>query len=64
MGTLYFIVPEYHSGNLARVMVMSYLFVLLMAEYTQGDDGFVIQRRQANRLLFGIDLSQSASRYA
>lgn len=38
-----------------------YLTVLYFGEYTRGDEGFVIQ--QAQRVLWGIDLSQPDARY-
>ena len=38
-----------------------FLTVLLFGEYTRGDEGFVIQ--QADRVLWGIDLSDPAARY-
>jgi len=38
-----------------------YLTVLLAGEWTRGDEGFVIQ--QAQRSLFGIDLSDATNRY-
>lgn len=38
-----------------------YLTVLLFGEYTRGDEGFVIPRAQ--RILLGLDLSQSVPRY-
>lgn len=38
-----------------------YLTILLAGKYTRGDEGFVIQ--QADRVLGGIDLSQSDNRY-
>lgn len=38
-----------------------YLSVLFFGEYTRGDEGFVIAR--ADRVLFGVDLSQPANRY-
>ncbi len=38
-----------------------YLTVLYFGEYTRGDEGFVIQ--QAERLLWGIDLSDPSNRY-
>lgn len=37
-----------------------YLTILYFGTYTRGDEGFVIQ--QANRLLFGLDLSDSSVR--
>ena len=38
-----------------------YLTVLYFGEYTRGDEGFVIQ--QAERILWGIDLSDPVNRY-
>ena len=38
-----------------------YLIILYFGEYTRGDEGFVIQ--QAQRVLWGIDLSQPTARY-
>ena len=38
-----------------------YLTILYFAEWTRGDEGFVLQ--QAQRVLFGIDLSQPTARY-
>lgn len=38
-----------------------YLTVLYFGEYTRGDEGFVIQ--QAQRMLWGIDLSDPTNRY-
>ena len=38
-----------------------YLTILLLGEYTRGDEGFVIQ--QSERILAGIDLSQATNRY-
>lgn len=38
-----------------------YLTILYFGEYTRGDEGFVIQ--QAQRVLWGIDLSDSTNRY-
>ncbi len=38
-----------------------YLTVLYFGEYTRGDEGFVIQ--QAQRILWGIDLSDATNRY-
>lgn len=38
-----------------------YLTILYFGEYTRGDEGFVIQ--QAQRVLWGIDLSESSNRY-
>ncbi|MFV0476112.1 MAG: branched-chain amino acid ABC transporter permease [Pikeienuella sp.] len=38
-----------------------YLTILFFSEWTRGDEGFVIA--QAQRLIAGIDLSQSGSRY-
>ncbi|WP_299848111.1 branched-chain amino acid ABC transporter permease [uncultured Roseovarius sp.] len=38
-----------------------YLTVLYFGEYTRGDEGFVIQ--QAQRMLWGIDLSDATNRY-
>ncbi len=38
-----------------------YLIVLYFGEYTRGDEGFVIQRAQ--RILWGIDLSDPTNRY-
>ncbi len=38
-----------------------YLTVLFFGKYTRGDEGFVIQRAQ--RIFFGIDLSQPLPRY-
>lgn len=38
-----------------------YLTILLSGEYTRGDEGFVIQ--QAERILWGIDLSDANNRY-
>jgi len=38
-----------------------YLTVLLFGKYTRGDEGFVIQR--AERIMFGLDLSQPIPRY-
>lgn len=38
-----------------------YLTILYFAEWTRGDEGFVIQ--QAQRILWGIDLSQPTARY-
>ena len=38
-----------------------YLIILYFGEYTRGDEGFVIQ--QAERVLWGIDLSQPTARY-
>ncbi|MCG6904946.1 MAG: branched-chain amino acid ABC transporter permease [Rhodobacter sp.] len=38
-----------------------YLVILYFAEWTRGDEGFVIQ--QSERVLWGIDLSQPAARY-
>ncbi|SLN21171.1 leucine/isoleucine/valine transporter permease subunit [Roseovarius litorisediminis] len=38
-----------------------YLTILYFGEYTRGDEGFVIQ--QAQRMLWGIDLSQPTNRY-
>ena len=38
-----------------------YLFILLMGDYTGGDEGFVIQR--SDRTVFGFDLTQSQNRY-
>lgn len=38
-----------------------YLTILLFGAYTRGDEGFVIQ--QAERVLWGIDLSAPANRY-
>ena len=38
-----------------------YLTVLYFGEYTRGDEGFVIQ--QAQRVLWGIDLSDATNRY-
>lgn len=38
-----------------------YLTILLFGEYTRGDEGFVIQ--QADRVIAGFDLSNSANRY-
>lgn len=38
-----------------------YLTILYFGEYTRGDEGFVIQ--QAQRMLWGIDLSDPGSRY-
>ncbi|MCR9146128.1 MAG: branched-chain amino acid ABC transporter permease [Rhodobacteraceae bacterium] len=38
-----------------------YLTILYFAEWTRGDEGFVIQ--QAQRVLWGIDLSQPTARY-
>ncbi|WP_135502396.1 branched-chain amino acid ABC transporter permease [Roseovarius aestuariivivens] len=38
-----------------------YLTILYFGEWTRGDEGFVIQ--QAQRLLWGIDLSQPTARY-
>jgi len=38
-----------------------YLIILYFGEYTRGDEGFVIQ--QAQRILWGIDLSQPTQRY-
>jgi branched-chain amino acid transport system permease protein len=144
LGALYLIIPEYHSGNLARIMVLAvyamgynilfgytgllslghalffaagmyglgmsiqflgtsplpallaglalsllvaavvgflalrttgvafmivtlmfaqagFLTVLLLGEYTRGDEGFVIQH--SDRLILGIDLTQAANRY-
>ncbi len=39
-----------------------FLTILLLGEYTRGDEGFVLQ--QADRVLFGFDLTQPAVRYA
>lgn len=38
-----------------------YLTILYFADWTRGDEGFVIQ--QAQRILWGIDLSQPTARY-
>ncbi|MFV0512730.1 MAG: branched-chain amino acid ABC transporter permease [Jhaorihella sp.] len=38
-----------------------YLMVLYFGQYTRGDEGFVI--RQAQRVLWGVDLSDPANRY-
>ncbi len=38
-----------------------YLIILYFGDYTRGDEGFVIQ--QAERILWGIDLSQPTARY-
>jgi len=38
-----------------------FLTILLFGEYTRGDEGFVLQ--QADRILFGLDLTQPANRY-
>jgi len=38
-----------------------YLIILYFGEYTRGDEGFVIQ--QAQRILWGIDLSNPTNRY-
>ncbi len=38
-----------------------YLTVLYFGEYTRGDEGFVIQ--QAQRVLWGVDLSNATNRY-
>lgn len=38
-----------------------YLTILLMGEYTRGDEGFVIS--QAERVMWGIDLSDPVNRY-
>lgn len=38
-----------------------YLTILLMGEYTRGDEGFVIS--QAQRVMWGIDLSDPVNRY-
>jgi len=38
-----------------------YLTILYFGEYTRGDEGFVIQ--QAQRVLWGIDLSDATNRY-
>ena len=38
-----------------------YLIILYFGTYTRGDEGFVIQ--QAERILWGIDLSQPTARY-
>ncbi|MAY89371.1 MAG: branched-chain amino acid ABC transporter permease [Pseudooceanicola sp.] len=38
-----------------------YLTILYFGEYTRGDEGFVLQ--QAQRMLFGIDLSDPTNRY-
>ncbi len=38
-----------------------YLTILLFGKYTRGDEGFVIQ--QAERTLFGIDLTDPSNRY-
>ncbi|MDA3857503.1 MAG: branched-chain amino acid ABC transporter permease [Roseovarius sp.] len=38
-----------------------YLTILYFGEYTRGDEGFVIQ--QAQRVLWGIDLSDAGNRY-
>jgi branched-chain amino acid transport system permease protein len=40
---------------------VGYLTVLYFGEYTRGDEGFVIQ--QAERVLWGIDLSDPTNRY-
>lgn len=40
---------------------VGYLTVLYFGEYTRGDEGFVIQ--QADRILWGIDLSEPTNRY-
>lgn len=39
----------------------TYLVILYYGEYTRGDEGFVIQ--QAQRMLFGIDLTGDMARY-
>lgn len=39
----------------------TYLVVLYFGEYTRGDEGFVLQ--QADRLLFGFDVTSEAGRY-
>jgi len=39
----------------------AYLVILYYGEYTRGDEGFVIQ--QAQRMLFGIDLTTDTNRY-
>ncbi|MEP1768410.1 MAG: branched-chain amino acid ABC transporter permease [Sulfitobacter sp.] len=39
----------------------SYLVVLYFGEYTRGDEGFVLQ--QAERMLFGIDVTSEGGRY-
>lgn len=39
----------------------TYLVILYYGTYTRGDEGFVIQ--QAQRMLFGIDLTSDAARY-
>ena len=38
-----------------------YLIILYFGEYTRGDEGFVIQ--QAERVLWGLDLSEPSTRY-
>jgi len=38
-----------------------FLTILLFGEYTRGDEGFVLP--QADRVLFGLDLTQPANRY-
>jgi branched-chain amino acid transport system permease protein len=38
-----------------------YLTVLFFGEYTRGDEGFVLQ--QAQRMVFGVDLSAPTNRY-
>ena len=40
---------------------VGYLTILYFGEYTRGDEGFVIQ--QAERILWGIDLSDATNRY-
>lgn len=40
---------------------VGYLTILYFGEYTRGDEGFVIQR--ADRILWGIDLSDPTNRY-
>jgi branched-chain amino acid transport system permease protein len=39
----------------------TYLVILYFGEYTRGDEGFVIQ--QAQRILFGVDLTTDTNRY-
>lgn len=38
-----------------------YLTILLLGEYTRGDEGFVIQ--QSERIIAGLDLTQATNRY-
>ncbi|MFT4960183.1 MAG: branched-chain amino acid transport system permease protein, partial [Paracoccaceae bacterium] len=40
---------------------VGYLTILYFGEFTRGDEGFVIQ--QAERILWGIDLSDASNRY-